>query len=72
MPQKAPVKSYAQLKAALDEVLDKLQSTELDVDEALKQYQQGLELVKQIETYLDTVGNSVVELKAKFNAKTSK
>ena len=66
---KSSKQSYQELKSQLDEVMDKLQSSDLDVDEALKLYQQGLELVLQIEVYLNNVGNSVVELEAKFNKK---
>jgi exodeoxyribonuclease VII small subunit len=45
-----------------------LQCEDLDVDEALIQYQRGLELVQQLEHYLSVAENTVTELKAKFTA----
>ena len=43
-----------------------LQREDLDVDAALKYYERGLELVRQLEQYLKTAENRVVQLKAKF------
>lgn len=62
-----PKPNYEALKSELDEVMIALQHTELDVDEALKNYQRGLELVRELEAYLETAENSVKELKAKFD-----
>jgi len=47
--------------------MSKLQAEDLDVDEALKLYERGLELVKQLDNYLKTAENTVLELKARFN-----
>jgi exodeoxyribonuclease VII small subunit len=58
---------YTTLKAELDSVMAELQREDLAVDAALKYYERGLELVKQLEQYLKTAANRVVELKAKFN-----
>ena len=60
--------SYQTLKAELDTVLSELQREDLDVDQALKHYQQGLELVKQLESYLQGAENQVKQLKAGFDA----
>ena len=60
--------SYQTLKAELDTVLSELQREDLDVDQALKHYQQGLELVKQLESYLQAAENQVKQLKAGFDA----
>ena len=60
--------SYQTLKAELDTVLSELQREDLDVDQALKHYQQGLELVKQLENYLQGAENQVKQLKAGFDA----
>ncbi len=59
--------NYQELKAELDEIMLSLQQEDLDVDEALKHYQRGLELVQQLEDYLKTAENKIVEIKAKFN-----
>jgi exodeoxyribonuclease VII small subunit len=58
---------YSTLKAELDQVMAELQREDLAVDAALKYYERGLELVHQLEQYLQTAENRVVQLKAKFN-----
>lgn len=65
MPKSKAV-SYEELKTELDAALSELQGSDLDVDEALKQYEQGLELVKQLEAYLEQAENKVKVLKATF------
>jgi exodeoxyribonuclease VII small subunit len=64
---KTPV-DYQALKNELDGIMQALQQEELDVDEALKHYERGLELIKTLETYLKTAENQVSELKAKFSS----
>jgi exodeoxyribonuclease VII small subunit len=59
-------KSYQQLKNELDDVMLALQREDIGVDEALKNYERGLELLQAIEAYLKTAENKVIELKAKF------
>lgn len=59
--------SYQVLKNELDELMANLQQEDLDVDEAVKLYKRGLELVKQIEDHLKSAENNVKEVKAKFN-----
>jgi exodeoxyribonuclease VII small subunit len=58
---------YQSLKTELDDVMAKLQRDDLDVDEALKLYERGLELAKQLEDYLKTAENTVRELKGRFS-----
>lgn len=68
MPKAKPSKpNYEQLQAELDTIMAELQRDDLDVDQALQHYQRGLELVRQLETYLKTAENKVTELKAKFD-----
>ena len=59
--------TYETLKTELDSLMLELQREDLDVDSALKHYQRGLELVQQLEDYLQTAENQVRELKAKFS-----
>ncbi|HVV66591.1 MAG TPA: exodeoxyribonuclease VII small subunit [Candidatus Saccharimonadales bacterium] len=56
--------NYQELKDELDKILEDLQREDLDVDAALKDYQRGLELVRQLEAYLASAENTVKELKA--------
>jgi len=58
---------YQTLMAELETILAELQQEDLDVDQAVKQYQRGLELVRQLEQYLEGAENTVKELKAKFD-----
>ena len=58
---------YQTLSAELDAIMAELQKDNLDVDDALKHYERGLELVKQLESYLTTAENKITELKATFN-----
>lgn len=64
---KQPDKNYEELKAELDAIMTELTREDLDVDTALKHYQRGLELVNQLEEYLKSAENKIVEMKAKFN-----
>lgn len=59
--------TYETLKTELDSIMLELQRENLDVDSALKHYQRGLELIQQLEDYLQTAENQVKELKAKFD-----
>jgi exodeoxyribonuclease VII small subunit len=60
-------KTYSELKQELDEVLDVLQQDDISVDDALKNYERGMELVKQLEVTLKDAENKVTKLKNKFN-----
>ena len=57
-------KSYQALKAELDALMLELSREDLDVDEALKSYEHGLQLVEQLEKHLKTAENKVRQLKA--------
>jgi exodeoxyribonuclease VII small subunit len=66
----AKTANYQELKAELDSIMLELQREDLDVDEALKHYQRGLELVQALENYLKTAENKIKTLKASFNAES--
>ena len=61
---------FSQLREELDSLLQRLQSDELDIDEAIELYQRGLELIKEMENYLKSADNTIQELKAKFDVST--
>lgn len=63
---KADRLSYQVLAGELDDILVELQQADLDVDEAVKKYERGLTLIKELETYLGEAENRVSKLKAKF------
>lgn len=56
------VQNYHALNAALDEVLAALQQTDIGVDEAVKLYEKGLQLVTQLETHLSQAENTIEKL----------
>lgn len=57
--------TYQELKAELDQIMAELQREDLDVDEALKHYQRGQELIQKLQDYLKTAENKLTELQAK-------
>jgi len=61
--------NYQRLRTELDEIMGQLQREDIDVDEALKHYERGLIIVKELEQYLGQAENRVRELKTKFAAK---
>ncbi|MBP7807065.1 exodeoxyribonuclease VII small subunit [Candidatus Saccharibacteria bacterium] len=56
-------KTYKQLQAELDEVMDKIQAEELDVEEAIKLFERGEKLIAELELYLKTAENKIKRLK---------
>lgn len=58
---------YSALNQELDSILAKLQSDELDVNDAIALYERGMEITKQLETYLKTAENKITKLKASFD-----
>lgn len=66
MPKAKP--NYEQLRAELDSIVAELQRDDLDVDKALEYYRRGLELVKQLEKYLNTAENKVRDIKSNFDS----
>ena len=64
MAQKA---DYVALSQELDEILLTLQSGEVDVDEAMRCYERGLELLDLLEKHLKEAENKVIKLKQRFD-----
>ncbi|MGZ6004822.1 MAG: exodeoxyribonuclease VII small subunit [Candidatus Saccharimonadales bacterium] len=61
--------NYQQLNQELEEILDSLQSSELDIDEAIKQYERGMTVVVELQSYLKQAENKVTNLKRNFDTK---
>lgn len=66
---KSDKKSYQELENELTEIIAWFEGDSFDVDEAVRKYRRGLELVNELEKYLGTAENTIHELKAKFSAK---
>ena len=61
-------KSYQELESELRDIIAWFEGDSFDVDEAIAKYRRGLELLKELETYLATAENTVRKLQAEFNA----
>lgn len=61
--------NYSDLQAQLDEVMAKIQAEDLDVEEAIRLYKKGQELIAKIETYLGEAEVSIKKVTADFNKK---
>jgi len=59
---------YKKLNSELEAILLELQSGDLDIDEAVKKYQRGSEIVKELQDYLKDAENRVKKVKADFTA----
>jgi exodeoxyribonuclease VII small subunit len=59
-------KTYAQLNAELDQVMLELEQNDQDVDNAMAAYQRGMELIKELEQYLEEAENTISKVKAQF------
>ncbi|HVS58261.1 MAG TPA: exodeoxyribonuclease VII small subunit [Candidatus Saccharimonadales bacterium] len=66
MSAKRVAKTYREMSAELDEILADLQQGDLDIEDAIKRYQRGMELVDAMEGYLKNAETKITELKARF------
>ncbi len=55
--------SYRELNAELEQILADLQADGIEVDQAIKQYERGVEIVKQLETHLAEAENKITQVK---------
>jgi len=62
---------YKVLSTELDEVLSRLQSPDLGVDEAVKAYERGMEIAKELETYLKKAKNTVTKIQADWESRAA-
>jgi exodeoxyribonuclease VII small subunit len=56
--------SYKELSDELQQLMGDLEQGDLDIDEAVKCYERGLAIVRELETHLKDAENKVAELKA--------
>lgn len=68
MTAKSVTKSYRELSLELESITQQLQREGLDIDDALKGYERGLQIIKELEAYLKTAENKVVQLQTKFSS----
>lgn len=56
--------NYQELTDELNTLLAALQSDDISIDEALKQYERGIAITKELETYLKKAENTVTKIRA--------
>jgi exodeoxyribonuclease VII small subunit len=59
--------SYQSLSVELDDIMSRLQREDIDVDEAVQLYSRGMEVVRELQTYLKSAKNKVEKIKLKFS-----
>lgn len=63
--------SFQDLQSELQQVTDALQQ-ESDIDQALKLYERGQELTKQLEDYLENAKNIITKIDARISGEAEK
>ena len=63
MATKKTEQDYQALSLELDTVLARLQASDIQVDEAVRLYEQGLKLIEQLEQRLTVAENRIEQLK---------
>ncbi len=51
--------NYRQSHDALESIIERLQSSDLDVDQTIKEYQKGITIVDDLEKYLKSARNKI-------------
>lgn len=64
MAKTAPSKTYKELSEELDQAMHDLEQGDLDIDEAVKCYERGLAIVRELEAHLTSAENKVTQLKS--------
>lgn len=64
--------NYVEADQRLGEIVAKLQSTDISVDEALDLYKEGMELAEKIEDYLKTAEQSIKQIKLNLEKTSNK
>lgn len=68
MPKTTKAKfNFAQSFDRLTTIVDSLESGEVDLDQALKQYEEGLKIVQDAKKKLKEVGNKVNVIREKYD-----
>ncbi len=66
MPPKKSDKSFGTSFAELEKIVEKLEGSEIDLEEGIKDFEQALTLARALKTRLSAVENQVTEIRKKF------
>ncbi len=58
---------YKKLNNELDNILNELQSADLDIDESIKLYEKGMKLIDKLQAYLKGAENKVNKVKKSWD-----
>ncbi len=56
-------KNYSELKNKLNQIIDKIQSPDTELDEAIKLHKEGETIVKELEAYLAQASQKIKSVK---------
>ncbi len=56
--------TYQEMTIQLDTLVAELQNSNLDIDEALKKYEEANKLISKMEVYLKTAENKIKKIKS--------
>jgi exodeoxyribonuclease VII small subunit len=62
------VKSYQQMADELNQLVSWFESDQVNLDQAVAKYEQALQLLEQMETYLRSAQNKVKKIAVKFDS----
>jgi exodeoxyribonuclease VII small subunit len=62
------LKNYQQMQAKLDELVEGLRSESGDIDLSLKQFEEAMSLIKDMQAYLKAAQNKVSKIKKDFTS----
>lgn len=68
---KKPAPSYADLRTELDAILAELQSGSLEVDAVVDKHKRALQLIDELDNYLQTAEQTIKQAAAKQQTKTT-
>lgn len=66
MPAKKDL-DYQTLSQELDHIMSSLQNEDIGIDEAVKKYERGMELIELLQEYLEQAENKVTKIKKRFD-----
>ena len=61
---------YQSLNRELDKLMVRLQGEDLDIEEAVKSYERGMEIIEELQNYLKQAENKVEKIKTQFDKKS--
>ncbi|PID31837.1 exodeoxyribonuclease VII small subunit [Candidatus Saccharibacteria bacterium] len=66
--EKSQQYDYQALQQELDDIMAKLESTDVPIDTVVELYERGLEVVRTMERHLQNAENVIIKLSERFDA----